>query len=89
MNRDRRTRNPRACRPRQGPRRVGGGWAVDDRWAGIATVPRSAAADSLLEFIVVDAVEHEVAQEHTVSGRRASLCGDAGRSAEDAQEESV
>ncbi|WP_069160612.1 hypothetical protein [Nocardia altamirensis] len=49
MNRDRRTRTLRACRPRQGARRVGGAWTVDDRWKGIATVPRSVAADSLLD----------------------------------------
>jgi hypothetical protein len=64
VNRDRRTRNPRACRPLQGARRIGGGWAVDDRWAGIATVPRSVAADSLLEFVVLDAVEELAATEH-------------------------
>ncbi|PXX65000.1 hypothetical protein DFR70_10461 [Nocardia tenerifensis] len=53
MNRDRRTRTLRACRPRQGARRIGGAWAVDDRWKGIATVPRSVAADSLLDFGVL------------------------------------
>ncbi|MEU4340358.1 hypothetical protein AB0H00_03645 [Nocardia sp. NPDC023852] len=70
MNRDRRTRKPRACRPRQGPRRIGGGWAVDDRWAGIATVPRSVAADSLLEFGVLDVTEEPVVTERRVSLRR-------------------
>ncbi|MEU7142521.1 hypothetical protein ABZ942_23930 [Nocardia sp. NPDC046473] len=53
MNRDRRTRTQRACRHRQGARRIGGAWAVDDRWKGIATVPRSVAADSLLDFGVL------------------------------------
>jgi hypothetical protein len=54
VNRDRRTRTLRACRPRQGARRVGGAWTVDDRWKGIATVPRSVAADSLLDPGVLD-----------------------------------
>ncbi|MFG3616985.1 hypothetical protein [Nocardia sp. NPDC047654] len=84
MNRDRRTRHLRACRPRQGARRIGGGWAVDDRWAGIATVPRSVAADSLLDFAVFEAAEEPTATEHKVSLRRG-----AGRPPEDTPEESV
>ncbi|MBF6163785.1 hypothetical protein IU486_03240 [Streptomyces gardneri] len=83
MNRDRRTRHLRACRPRQGARRIGGGWAVDDRWAGIATVPRSVAAESLLDFAVFDGAEEPAATERKVSPRRA-----AGRS-QDTREESV
>ncbi|WP_328406617.1 hypothetical protein [Nocardia sp. NBC_00403] len=47
MNRDRRMRGGRACRPRQAARLVRGTWRVDDRWAGVAMVPRSAAAESL------------------------------------------
>ncbi|BDT93965.1 MULTISPECIES: hypothetical protein [Nocardia] len=81
MNRDRRTRHLRACRPRQGARRIGGGWAVDDRWAGIATVPRSVAAESLLDFAVF---EEPQATERTVAPRRG-----AGRAPEDAREDSV
>ncbi|MEV2220768.1 hypothetical protein AB0M12_02210 [Nocardia vinacea] len=50
MNRDRRTRSPRACRPRQAARLVRGVWTVDDRWVGVAAVPRSAAADSMMDF---------------------------------------
>ncbi|MGK8520766.1 hypothetical protein ACRS6B_04040 [Nocardia asteroides] len=84
MNRDRRTRHLRACRPRQGARRIGGGWAVDDRWAGIATVPRSVAAESLLDFAVFEAAEEPTATERQVSPRRA-----AGRSPEGTREESV
>ncbi|MBF6334337.1 hypothetical protein IU450_00390 [Nocardia abscessus] len=83
MNRDRRTRHLRACRPRQGARRIGGGWAVDDRWAGIATVPRSVAADSLLDFAVFDGAEEPAATERKVSLRHGA------RSAEDTREESV
>jgi hypothetical protein len=83
VNRDRRTRHLRACRPRQGARRIGGGWAVDDRWAGIATVPRSVAAESLLDFAVFDGAEEPAATERKVSLRRAA------RSAEDTREESV
>ncbi|WP_330233217.1 hypothetical protein OHA40_12540 [Nocardia sp. NBC_00508] len=84
MNRDRRTRHLRACRPRQGARRIGGGWAVDDRWAGIATVPRSVAADSLLDFAVLDVADEPAATERKVSLRRG-----AGRALEDTPEESV
>ncbi|MFQ6398466.1 hypothetical protein ACLMAJ_34130 [Nocardia sp. KC 131] len=47
MIRDRRARRQRACRPRQAARLVRGTWRVDDRWAGVAMVPRSAAAESL------------------------------------------
>ncbi|MEU6832817.1 hypothetical protein ABZ894_29585 [Nocardia beijingensis] len=83
MNRDRRTRHLRACRPRQGARRIGGGWAVDDRWAGIATVPRSVAAESLLDFAVFDG-EEPAATERTVAPRRS-----AERSSEDTLEDSV
>ncbi|MFQ6398465.1 hypothetical protein ACLMAJ_34125 [Nocardia sp. KC 131] len=44
-----RTRNPRACRPRQAARLIRGTWTVDDRWAGVASVPRSAAAASMMD----------------------------------------
>ncbi|MEU2041604.1 hypothetical protein [Nocardia niwae] len=81
MNRDRRTRHLRACRPRQGARRIGGGWAVDDRWAGIATVPRSVAAESLLDFAVFE--EPETTERTVAPGRGA------GRSPEDTREDSV
>ncbi|WP_039802126.1 hypothetical protein [Nocardia araoensis] len=84
MNRDRRTRHLRACRPRQGARRIGGGWAVDDRWAGIATVPRSVAAESLLDFPVFEAAEEPTATERTVAPLRS-----AGRAQEDTREDSV
>ncbi|MFI9734568.1 hypothetical protein ACIHDR_16480 [Nocardia sp. NPDC052278] len=50
MIRDRRTRSPRACRPRQAARLVRGVWTVDDRWVGVAAVPRSAAAESMMDF---------------------------------------
>jgi hypothetical protein len=44
-----RTRSPRACRPRQAARLIRGTWTVDDRWAGVASVPRSAAAASMMD----------------------------------------
>ncbi|WP_227997231.1 hypothetical protein [Nocardia australiensis] len=44
-----RTRSPRACRPRQAARLIRGTWTVDDRWAGVASVPRSAAAVSMMD----------------------------------------
>jgi hypothetical protein len=51
VNRDRRNRGQRACRPRQAARLVRGVWQIDDRWAGVAAVPRSAAADSMMDFM--------------------------------------
>ncbi|WP_188828859.1 hypothetical protein [Nocardia camponoti] len=51
----RRPGNLTACRPRQGARRLGAGWTVDDRWAGIATVPRSVAGEGLFDFGPADA----------------------------------
>ncbi|MFI6046053.1 hypothetical protein ACIA8C_30805 [Nocardia sp. NPDC051321] len=69
MNRDRRTRTLRACRHRQGARRIGGAWAVDDRWKGIATVPRSVAADSLLDFgVLFDPAEETTEQRVVLRG---------------------
>ena len=59
MTRTRRPGNLSACRPRQGARRVGAGWAVDDRWAGIATVPRSVAGAGLLDFDPSEAADTE------------------------------
>ncbi|WP_227997230.1 hypothetical protein [Nocardia australiensis] len=50
MNRDRRVRGRLACRPRQAARLVRGTWRVDDRWAGVAVVPRSAAAESMRDI---------------------------------------
>ncbi|MFE7800628.1 hypothetical protein [Nocardia sp. NPDC057440] len=55
MNGDRRMRGRRACRPRQAARLVRGTWRVDDRWAGVAMVPRSAAAESLRDVARDDA----------------------------------
>ncbi|MBC7300236.1 MAG: hypothetical protein H5T78_04720 [Nocardia sp.] len=55
----RRPGNLTACRPRQGARRMGAGWTVDDRWAGIATVPRSVAGAGLFDFGPAEPAETE------------------------------
>ncbi|MEU7630602.1 hypothetical protein AB0C34_11515 [Nocardia sp. NPDC049220] len=55
---------------------------MDDRWAGIATVPRSVAADSLLEFVVLDVIEQPARTE-----RKVSLLRGAEQAAERAPEE--
>jgi hypothetical protein len=38
---------------------MGAGWTVDDRWAGIATVPRSVAGAGLFDFGPAEPAETE------------------------------
>jgi hypothetical protein len=72
VNRDRRIRGQRACRPRQAARLVRGTWRVDDRWAGVAVLPRSAAAESMMDVARDDApaVSAGPAPEQTSAGDR-------------------
>ncbi|GAA5065797.1 hypothetical protein GCM10023318_53200 [Nocardia callitridis] len=83
MNRDRRTRPLRACRPKQAARRVGGAWVVDDRWAGVSVVPRSVAGAALLDVDSFDPVWDNDGRERPVLSRSAEPVRDDETAAED------